>query len=175
MTVYTRTRAQKQNDFLEAREYEEYLESRLGVACDSRFDSTTELDIWVPGYMIEAKEKKQKYTKRWQLLEGVLEENLFIIDELTIRRALGEWPGAFFLLRDTVYPSGPRLFLAPIWELISVERVRVNRDKKGKWIIDTTNFRQVRDESEIPIIATHLLIEKAWKRSECLGGEVGQV
>ena len=175
MTVYTRTRAQKQNDFHEAREYEEYFGERLGVVNHSRFNSTTELDIWVPGYMIEIKEKKQKYTSRWHLLDDVPEENLFIIDELTIRRAMQWWPGVFFALRDKVYPSGPRLFLAPIWELLSVERKLVDRDKKGKWIIDTTSFRQVHDESEIPTIATHLMIEHAWKRSNCLGGEVPQV
>ena len=71
MTVYTRTRAQKQNDFHEAREYEEYFGERLGVVSHSRFNSTTELDIWVPGYMIEIKEKKQKYTSRWHLLDDV--------------------------------------------------------------------------------------------------------
>ena len=152
-------------DFAEARVWEEQLAEVFGPNVITRFDSKTEMDIWVPGYYVEAKEKKQVYTKRWHLLPGVPEENLFIIDELTIRRSAEKYPAAFFVLRDR--PQF-RLFLAPIWELIAVERARVDRVKKGKWIIDVTNFRQIAAEREIPDIATALLAEVGWRKSHSL-------
>ena len=102
------------------------------------------------------------YTKRWHRLPGVEEPDLFIIDELTVRRAAEKYPAAFFVLRDR--PTS-RLFFAPIWELISCERVRVNRDKKGKWILDIRNFRQILDEHEIPELAPLLLADIGWRLS----------
>jgi len=152
-------------DFADAREWEEQLAEVFGPNVITRFDSKTEMDIWVPGYYIEAKEKKQRYTARWHLLPGADEQDLFIIDELTIRRSAEKYPAAFFVLRDRPME---RLFLAPIWELISCERARVDRVKKGKWIVDVRNFRQISDESEIPDIVPAMLADVGWRKSHSL-------
>ncbi len=176
-----RTVAQKRHDFANAKEYEEYVSDRIGVTNYTRFNSTDDIDIWVPGFYIEVKEKNQHFGTRWHVLPGVIEENLFIVDELTVRKAARQFPAVFFLLRDNVGdPTGPRLFLAPIWELFSVNKERVDRvgqtgHKKGKWILDLTNFRRISDEADIPEIALSMLTSQAWKNSECLGGETGTV
>ncbi len=162
---YHRTAAQRSGDFAEAREWEEQLAAVFGPNVITQFDSKTAMDIWIPGYYVEAKEKKQRYTTRWHLLPGVAEADLFIIDELTIRRAAEKYPAVFFVLRDR--PEG-RLFLAPIWELIGVERVRVDRVKKGKWIINIRNFHRIKTEAEIPALASHLLADMGWRASPSL-------
>ena len=87
----------------------------------------------------------------------------------------------FYLLKDNVGdPTGPRLFLVPIWELVAVERERVDRvgqtgHLKGKWVLDLSKFMRIQDESDIPQIALSMLTSQAWKKSECLGGETSQV
>jgi len=176
VSPYTRTDAQRAHDFANARAYEEYVAGRLGVLNHTRFDAKDDLDVWVPGYFIEIKEKNQPLTDRWHLLDGVPEENLFILDELTVRKALRWYPEVFYLLRDNAAdPDNPRLFLAPVWEVIGVERVRVDRSTKGKWILDLTKFRRIIDEADIPTMAHAMLVEQEWKKSPCLGGEVPQV
>lgn len=162
---YHRTKAQMVGDFADAREWEEQLAAVFGDHVITQFDSKTALDIWVPGYYVEAKEKKQPYGHRWHLLPGVAEQDLFIMDELTVRRGAEKYPAVFFVIRDR--PLG-RLFLAPIWEVISAERVRVNRVKKGKWILDVRNFRQISDESDVPDLVPGLLAEVGWRASPAL-------
>lgn len=176
MTPYTRTAAQRAHDFANARAYEEYVAGRIGVPNHTRFDAKDDLDIWVPGFMLEVKEKNQPLTSRWHLVPDTDERDLFIFDELTIRKALRWYPEVFFLLRDNASdPANPRLFLAPIWELVAVERVRVDRSTKGKWILDLNKFRRLADEADIPAIAHAMLVDQVWKQSPCQGGEVNQV
>ena len=174
--TYTRTAAQRSHDFANARAYEEYVSERIGVPNHTRFDGKDDLDIWVPGWMLEIKEKNQPLTDRWHLYNGVDERDLFILDELTVRKGLRWYPEVFYLLRDNAGdPGGPRLFFAPIWELVSVERVRVDRSTKGKWILDLTDFPRLADEANVPEFAHHALTEQKWKQSNCLGGSVEQV
>ena len=171
---YKRTREQKVHDFSNAREYEEYVAESIGIPVITRFDATDDLDIWVPGYYVEVKEKNQNYTQRWHLVDGVPERNLFVIDELTVRRACTKYPHVFFLLRDNVHDHHlpedqrqPRLFIVPIWELIAVERVRRDRNGKGKWIINLDNFTRLADEADIPAFAILALVKQLWLTSEC--------
>ena len=93
------------------------------------------------------------------------EEDLFIIDELTVRRGSEKYPYVFYVIRDR--PLN-RLFLAPIWELISVERVRVDRVNKGKWIINLRNFVQVAEEGQIPGMIPMMLASVDWRQSNIL-------
>lgn len=160
---YRRTQAQHGHDFLNARIWEEEV---AGLWPEdeviSRFDSIEDIDLWFPGVYLELKEKNQKYSKRW-LANGAPapEEDLFIIDELTVRRALAHYPSVFFLIRDN--PSGGRVFFAPIWELVSVERVRFNRGNKGKWLIDMGGFRVLDDVGDAHRMAVKELAAKRWK------------
>lgn len=160
---YRRTAAQRAGDFQAARDWETEVADmfRPGSFLPA-FNSTDALDFWFPGVFVELKEKRQSYTQRWHLLPGVAEPDLFIIDELTVKRALSHYPAVLFLIRDV--PQG-RLFYVPIWELVGVERARVNRVKKGKWIIDLSNFRTIDD----PVAAYETFIremtEQQWKDS----------
>ena len=119
--VYQRTAEQRRHDLANAKAYENYVADAIGVPVHSRFTSKTDLDLWHPGYFIEIKEKNQPLTPRWHILEHCEERNLFVLDELTVRKALRWYPEVFLLVRDN---SGgdpdPRLFLIPIWELIAL-------------------------------------------------------
>ena len=164
---YKRTREQKVHDFANAREYEEYVAESIGIPVITRFDATDDLDIWVPGYYVEVKEKNQNYTQRWHLVDGIPERNLFVIDELTVRRACTKYPHVCFLLKDNVGGDEPRLYIVPIWELIAVERVRRDRNGKGKWILNLDNFTRLADEADIPAFAILALVKQLWLTSEC--------
>jgi hypothetical protein len=156
-----------QKDLAAAVEFEERVASQMGVPVHTRFTAKDDLDIWVPGYYLEIKEKRQPLTARWQLLPGVAEEDLFVLDEQTVRRALRHWPNVYFLIRDV--PSGGRLFLIAIWELVVNDQfVRRNRVTKGKWIICLTDYRQLGDIADIHSIAVNELGTFPWKRAECI-------
>lgn len=174
--VYQRTAEQRRHDLANAKAYENYVADAIGVPVHSRFTSKTDLDLWHPGYFIEIKEKNQPLTPRWHILEHCEERNLFVLDELTVRKALRWYPEVFLLVRDN---SGgdpdPRLFLIPIWELIALPKARVDRDKKGKWVLNLGDFTRIATEEDIPPYAHYALTEQLWKRPQCLGGVVGQV
>lgn len=171
MTEYNRPPGAMRHDLANAAEFEERVASQMGVPVHTRFNGKDDLDIWVPGYYIEIKEKRQPLTARWQLLDGVDETDLFVIDEQTIRRALRHWPNVYFLLRDV--PSGGRLFLIAIWELVVNPRVvRRNRVSKGKWIINLADYRQLGDIADIHSIAVNELGTFPWKRPECVTAPV---
>jgi len=171
--AYRRTIGQQRHDLATARAYEEHVASALGVPVICRFDSPTDLDIYVPGhdFYVEIKEKNQHYTPRWHLLDDVPERDLFISDELTIRRACEKYPRAFFLIRDNVgLDDMPRLYLIPIWDLICIDRKRVDRAHKGKWILNLAPLLRIPTEADIVETANALLDDRSWLRSECLGG-----
>lgn len=166
---YARSRAQKAHDFENSRKYEQHVADKIGGFIVTKFTSNDDLDIWQPGYYLEIKEKNQHYTKRWQLLHDVPEEFLFIMDELTVRRALRHYPEVFFLIKDNL---NDRIYFTPIWELVGVERIRVNRNGKGKWIIDLRNFGILASEEWVPEIAAEALSGVDWKKSHCISQKV---
>jgi hypothetical protein len=155
-----------QNDFLEARAFEEEVGRWLGSHKVGNLDSHDRLDWWVPGVFLDVKEKKQPLTARWHLLPGVAEVNLFVVDELSVRRAAAHFPSAYFLIRDRPLD---RVFLARIDEMFCVERARLNRGGKGKWVIDLSNFRQLSAPAE-QLLPTVLADQTGtpWKQSACL-------
>lgn len=164
---YHRPPGAKRADFAAAAEFEDRVAGAMGVPLHTRFQSKNDLDIWVPGYFVEVKEKKQPLTSRWHLLPDTDERDLFVLDELTVRRALNHWPNVYFLIRDV--PGGGRLFLVAIWELVVNEKVvRRNRVEKGKWILDLSDYRQLGDIADLHSIAVAELGTFPWKRPECL-------
>ena len=170
--TYRRPPGAVYKDFETAREFEEFVAQGIPVPVHTRFAGKDDLDIWVPGFYLEVKEKRQSFTDRWHLLDGTPESDLFILDEQSVRRGLRHWPHVYFLLRDV---PGGRMFVAPIWELAACRRHRVNREKKGKWIIDLTEFREIFAIQEIYDIAMHELPLMPWAGSECVGRDVNQV
>lgn len=162
---YKRTKAQKQHDFVAARAFEEQVGEWLGEYKVSHLDRPDKLDWWVPGVYVEVKEKNQRLTERWHLLPGVREPDLFIIDELSVRRAAEHFPHAYFVLHDR--PSG-RLFLARVDEIFCAERARRMRDGKGKWVIDLRNFRELERGSDLLQAILEDQVALGWKKSECI-------
>lgn len=168
---YARPKGAHAGDFARAREFEEEVGTWLGEYKVGNLDSTERLDWWVPGVYIDVKEKRQKLNRRWHLLPGVPEQDLFVIDELAVRRAMQHFPHAYFVIRDV---PGKRIFLARIDELVSAERARLNRTgttehRKGKWVIDLKNFRELTDPAR-QLLPTVLYDQTSmpWKNSECI-------
>lgn len=160
----------QRNDHFGSKEYESQVAGWLGHWKISKTSSNTELDFWIPGCFLEVKEKRQPLSARWPL-PGCRAEDAFVLDELTVRKALEKFPHAFLLLRDVPLD---RTFLAPIWQLACADRVRVDREtspgfKKGKWVVDMTRFIRLYqpDEELLPKMLAEL-VATPWKQSPCL-------
>lgn len=120
-----------------------FLSSR-GVAFHDRSDSFkhpdfTILSHGVPYFYLEVKEKRQRYNmNHWPAY--VDEVNLFILDDLTVRKCLAYAPKSGILVRDNIHN---RYTFLPIVDLALMPRLRVNRPihqnapaLKGKWLIN---------------------------------------
>lgn len=162
--AYARTTAQRSSDFKNAREFEEEVGQHLGSYKIEQLNANDKLDFWVPAVYLDVKEKRQRLTERWQLLPGTPEADLFVVDELSVRRASRHGFSAYFLIRDC---PQTRMFLARVDEVWSAERVRRNRAGKGKWILDLTNFRQIADLAGLMPMILADQVGLNWKRSEC--------
>lgn len=170
---YRRSAHHRQQDFQAARAFEEEVGRHLGPNVVARLDSTTDLDFWLPEVFIECKEKRQRLTERWRLLDGVDEKDLFILDELSLRKAIEKGPSVYFVLRDL--PEN-RMFLARVDEVACSSFARRNRVGKGKLILNLKNFRQIESLDKIVPMTMHEQTTLPWRRSECLSQlEIGQI
>lgn len=168
---YPRSAGWRKSDHANARRFEEEVGEWLGHYKIGQLDATDRMDWWVPGVFIDAKEKAQPISRRWPLPPNCEAVDAFILDELSIRRALEKAPHAYFVMRDT---PRQRTFLARVDEIIAGDHVRLNRvgstdHKKGKWVIDLRQYR------ELTAPATELLptilgdqIALPWKQSALL-------
>lgn len=169
---YARTADQRRGDHAAARQFEEEVGAWLGTHRIPNLDSKDRMDWWVPGVYIDVKEKRQPISKVWPLPPGSPPEECFILDELSVRRAMEKFPHAYFVVRDV--PGGNRIFLMRIDEVVCADRVRVNRVgstnvHKGKWVLDFRQFRQLSNPAEelLPaVLADQVSIP--WKQSACL-------
>ena len=168
---YARPPGAAQADFMAAREFEEEVGTWLGPHKIGNLDSSTKMDWFVPGFYLDVKEKKQQLGDRFaKLWPTVPREHLFVLDELSIRRAMQYSYTGYFLIRDR---PEERLFLARVDEIVVTERVRADREttpgrRKGKWLIDLRAFRQIEPG---PNILAHVLqdqIDTPWKNPECI-------
>lgn len=173
MTVlnYPRSAVQRQGDHARARRFELEVGEWLGPFKIGHLDATDRMDWWVPGVFLDAKEKAQPISRRWPMPPGCPSEDAFILDELSIRRAMLKAPSAYFVMRDT---PADRTFLARIDEIVGGDHVRVDREgstghKKGKWIIDLRQYRQLDDPATdlLPAILGDQ-VALPWKQSPCL-------
>lgn len=168
---YPRNPHQRQGDHRNARVNEELVGTWLGDFKVANLDSTDRLDYWVPGIFLDVKEKRQPIGPRWPLPAGTVEANAFILDELSVRKAMSHHPHAYFVLHDCPHD---RWFLARADEVVCADRVRINRVgstnvAKGKWVLDLTQFRQLLSPAE-QLLQTILAdqIQMPWKQSACL-------
>jgi hypothetical protein len=169
---YARTGAQRAADKAQSRASELLVGEWLGQFKVANLDATDRLDYWVPGVFLDVKEKKQRLTARWPLPATCTERDAFVLDELSIRKAMAHFPHAYFMMHDV--PGGDRWFLARIDEVVLADRERVNRVgptgvAKGKHILDLRQFRQLGDPASqlMPTILADQ-IAMPWKASACL-------
>lgn len=168
--TYARTYAQRTGDFANARFNEELVGSWLPETKEGFLTSTTKMDWVVEGISIDVKEKNQPLSKKWPL-PGCEAEDAFIVDELSIRRAMLHFPRAYFVLHDG---PGERWFLARLDEVacgshITLDRVGPTGVAKGKWVCDLHNFRHIENpEADLWNTILEDQIAKPWAKSSCL-------
>lgn len=176
--TYGRTPSQRGADREKARAIEDLVGTWLGDWKITETDSIDRLDFWVPGVYVEVKGKFQKITPRWHKLPGVAEPDLFIIDELSIRKALAHFPSVYFILFDRMCA---RVFWARVDEVACGDRYRADRvgvagHKKGKWVVNLAQFRQLHKGDHLLSLILADQIATPWKGSQCLSQqEVPQV
>lgn len=165
--TYKRRPGQSHVDLANAKGFEEEVRLALPGYCHVRTESSTELDFFIPSIVVEVKEKRQKLTARWWT--GVVpfadEPNLFVMDELTVRKALKHWPYVWFVIRDV---PADRVFVASIAEILSADRHRFNRNGKGKWVLDTSRFDTIGDLNELMDYIHEDIATQTWKSSGCV-------
>ena len=168
---YPRTYTQRKNDHDNARRFENEVGDWLGQYKIGHLDATDKMYWWVPGVYLDAKEKAQPISGRWPLPAGCRNEDAFILDELSIRRAMQHHPHAYFVMRDKPLD---RTFLARVDEVMCGDRIRIDRvgstgHKKGKWVVDLSQFRELKNPAvELLSFVLGDQIALAWKQSGCL-------
>jgi hypothetical protein len=108
-------------------------------------DSTNEFDKidfileYEIRFVLDLKEKKAQYRKRWCEIAQMDEEELFIFDELGIRKLFSFFPYCFIIVKNEILKS---YFVFNCWNLLCLPRIRVNREifkvkkmYKGKWLV----------------------------------------
>jgi hypothetical protein len=87
-------------------------------------------------------------------------------------------PGWYIEIKED--KENPRVFIVPIWEMITLPKKRVNREgntghKKGKWIVDLTLCTRLAHEKDAQEYCDHAMVSTPWLNSECLGEGVNNV
>ncbi len=88
---------------------------------------------------IELKTKRQLYGSDWsQLTPDVARHDLFVLDELTVRKMAECAPHSYLLIRDLVWTG--RWVVMSFGDLLTCDRVQMSRQllgshSKGKWLI----------------------------------------
>lgn len=168
-----RTAWHKGADRARGGEFETQVGEWLGPWKYDQTASQEKLDFWLPGgLLVEAKGKYQPLSAKWQVAYGVPEQDLFVLDELSIRKGLAFFPSCYFVFGDI--PTR-RIFFARVDEVALAASVRVNRvgptgHLKGKVLLDLTTFHLLEDPPNdlLPAIFADQL-SMGWKKSECIG------
>lgn len=144
-----------------------------------RTDGFDELDfeIIISGvnFHLEVKEKRQRYNlSNWDWEDG--EENLVIIDELSVRKCLRVAPYSGILIQD--YTRDRYIFYSVLIPKKRVNRVirRAVQGLKGKWLVDARNgiVCTSLDESFTQIARYVETLPQALQALECLGNFFGE-
>ena len=136
-------------------------------------------------FHLEAKEKRQPYnTSAWPAFAP--EQELFILDDLTVRKCLAFAPRAGVVVKDGAARAGVvgRYLFFSVLDLALMPRQRVNRriernapDLKGKWLIDLRNGRTAADiASLLALVDDYLagLHTALYEAHACYGAYVGE-
>lgn len=168
---YARPPGANRSDYEAARSFELIVGEWLGDHKIANLSSPDKMDWWVPGFYIDVKERRRPIGPRWPIPEGSDRNNCFILDELSLRRAMLHAPHAYFLLR--ALPED-KVYLARVDEVLCADRVRINRvgetgHAKGKHVYDLLQFRELEDPAtELMPTVLGDQVAMPWKRSDCL-------
>ena len=132
-------------------------------------------------FHLDVKEKRQRYNlNNWPKI--MIEADMFILDDLSIRKCLAFSPNSGILVRDNIRA---KYFFVSVLDFALMPKKRVNRqinrnqpDIKGKWIINLRNGKEA-----ISLQAAFLLIEQyvqnleevLFKILECYGEYVDEI
>ncbi len=118
--------------------------------------STSELDFFLPRHNVffDAKEKAQRFSMKNWTGAAIAQEDLFIIDDLAVRKLLRNGPLSFCLIKDSSSPP-VMYYIYSLVDLLCIPKTRVRRpiEKsvkafKGKWLVnlrDAAVFDELRD------------------------------
>ena len=131
-------------------------------------------------FHLEAKEKRQPYNMAaWPTFAP--ERELFILDDLTVRKCLAFAPRAGVVVKDGV---ARRYLFFSVLDLALMPRQRVNRriernapDLKGKWLIDLRNGQVARDVAGLLALVDNYLAglhAALYLEHACYGRYVGE-
>jgi hypothetical protein len=136
------------NDSFE-QEIKKYLQQK-SIKFFDRSSAYDQLDFTIlkndqPAFHFDAKEKRQTYNlSNWP--KFALQTDLFILDDLAVRKCLAYAPKSGILIRDNLRQ---KYFFFSIIDLALMPRLRVNRqihrnqpDLKGKWLINLRNGKE---------------------------------
>jgi hypothetical protein len=138
-----------------------YLRSRRVSFADNR-ESGKKMDFVirvndVVEFHLEAKEKRQRInTSSWPRV-SFPERELFIVDELTVRKMIVRAPACALVIRDNLTS---RYFFCSVADLVLMPHVRANRmmddnKMKGKWLVDLRNMAAFK---ELPYVFSEMSI-----------------
>ncbi len=165
-------------------EVRDYL-TRQGASFSDNTESFKDLDFTISGkgetvFRLEVKEKRKPYSaSHW--LTKIPEADLFILDDLTVRKCINYAPRCGVLVRDT---ARSRYCFFSVVDLAMMPRERVNRTinnrrkaLKGKWLINLNDGLPAGClEDGFEHIRTYLrnLDEILFERLECHGNYAGE-
>lgn len=129
-----------------------------------------------PAFHLDVKEKRQRYTlANWPKF-ALEESDLFIMDDLAVRKCLAHAPKSGVLIRDNIRKV---YFFFSIIDLALMPRKRVNRPInkkqpgiKGKWLVNLQNGKEFKSlDDAISYIRLFLqdLDVYLFKTLECYG------
>jgi hypothetical protein len=132
-------------------------------------------------FHLEVKEKRQRYNlNNWHKFAP--EPDLFITDDLSVRKCLAYAPKSGILVRDNI--RGKYVFFS-VTDLMLIPRKRVNRpihknhlEIKGKWLINLRNGKDAGNLADAFVhIRTYLknLDKILFETKECYGNYVDEI
>lgn len=103
-------------------------------------------EIW-----IECKEKKSRNRKEWSEVSNIDIDNIFILDETSLKMIFQNFPNFVIIIRDNTRKENKFIVFDGI-ALLNIPKTRVKRQIerneitfKGKWIIDLNHGKSFKD------------------------------
>ena len=157
-----------------------------GIKFSDGSSSYSQLDFTIydksgqPAFHLDVKEKRQKYNlANWPKFAS--ESNLFVLDDLAVRKCLVHAPKSGVLVRNNIRG---RYYFFSVFDLALMPRKRVNRPInknqpgfKGKWLINLRNGKETQSLDEAISHIRHYLRDMntfLFETLECYGDYAGE-